>query len=165
MSVCYIALGSNLNSPLQQLNTAKNAINKISATQLMKCSSIYQSKALTLDDKPQQDYLNAVIEVTTSLTAENLLDELQAIETRQGRVREKRWAARTLDLDLILYAEQHIQTARLTVPHGEMANRNFVLYPLYEIAPELIIPGGKSLKEMLSTVSDQCLIKVGEFNG
>ena len=99
---CYIGLGSNLSQPLQQLNSAKDKIVNLPGTGLKKCSSIYQSTALTLDDEPQNDYLNAVIEIETTLTAEMLLDSLQQIELSQGRVREKRWGARTIDLDIFV---------------------------------------------------------------
>jgi len=165
MSICYIALGSNLNKPEHQLNQAKKAISQIAQTAVTKCSSIYKSEAITLDGKAQPDYLNAVIQVDTGLTPEALLDALQLIENQQGRVREERWGARTIDLDIVLFADQTIQTDRLIVPHPEMNNRNFVLYPLYQISPELGIPGGKSLKELLPMVSEQSLIKMGEFNG
>jgi len=164
MSACYIALGSNLNDPMQQLNAAKNAIDQIANTKVMHCSSIYQSKAITLDDEAQADYLNAVIQVETGLSADVLLDELQTIENRQGRVREKRWGERTIDLDIVLFADQIIATKRLTIPHCEMKNRNFVLYPLYQIAPELKLADNTLLKELLPAVSDQCLNKLAEFN-
>ena len=165
MSVCYIALGSNLNAPEQQINEAKQAINQIAQTAVIKCSSIYQSEAITLDGKTQPDYLNAVIQIETGLSPEALLDALQLIENQQGRVRNIRWGARTIDLDIILFANQIINTDRLTVPHPEMNNRNFVLYPLYQISPGLVMPGGKSLKELLAIVSEQSLNKMGEFNG
>jgi len=164
MSVCYIALGSNLHNPQQQLNAAKNAIEQISDTKIMHCSSIYQSEAITLDDEAQADYLNAVIQVETGLSADALLDGLQAIENRQGRVRDKRWGERTIDLDILLFGDQKIETKRLIIPHCEMKNRNFVLYPLYQIAPELQLPDNTLLKELLPAVSDQCLNKLAEFN-
>ena len=162
---CYIGLGSNLSQPLQQLNSAKDKIVKLPGTVLKQCSSIFQSKALTLDDEPQNDYLNAVIEIDTTLSAEKLLDSLQHIESGQGRVREKRWGARTIDLDILLYGNQQIKTSRLVVPHNEIENRNFVLIPLFQISPELEIPGKDFLKKLLNNVSDQALEKVSEFNG
>lgn len=164
MPVCYIALGSNLNNPQQQLNAAKTAIDKISKTKVMMCSSIYQSQAMILDDEPQGDYLNAVIQIHTDLAADVLLDELQSIENQQGRVREKRWGERTIDLDIVLFGDQKINTERLSVPHCEMKNRKFVLYPLHQISPELKFPDNMILKDLLSTVSDQSLHKLGEFD-
>lgn len=163
MTVCYIGLGSNLNQPLQQLYTARDNIDALPEVRVTNCSSIYQSKALILDDEPQEDYLNAVIQIETDLTAESLLDALFSIEFKQGRVREKRWGARTLDLDIILYGNQLIQTERLTVPHIEIENRNFVLTPLYQVASNINIPGKKSLKDLLAHIGDQELQLVAEF--
>lgn len=164
MPVCYIALGSNLNNPQQQLNAAKIAIDKISKTKILMCSSLYKSEAITLNGETQADYINAVIQIETDLAAEALLDELQFIENQQGRVRERRWAERTIDLDIVLFGNQQIETERLTVPHGEIKNRNFVLYPLYQISPELKFADNLNLKDLLPAVSDQRLHKLGEFN-
>jgi 2-amino-4-hydroxy-6-hydroxymethyldihydropteridine diphosphokinase len=162
---CFIGLGSNLYQPLQQLNNAKENISRLTDISLLKCSSIYQSKALTLDDEPQNDYFNAVIEIQTSLNANDLLDALQKLETEQGRSREKRWGARTIDMDILLYGSQQITTQRLTVPHAEIENRNFVLYPLSEISPDVIIPGKETLKALLEKTDFGSLKKIGEFNG
>jgi len=162
---CYIGLGSNLNQPLQQLNMAREKIAALAEITLLQSSSIYQSEALTLDGEPQNDYLNAVLEIQTTLQPEQLLDALQQLENEQGRVRDKRWGARTLDLDIILYGDQQIKTSRLNVPHIEMQNRNFVLLPLAQIAPQIKIPGKKTLKKLLEKNSGQVLQKVKEFNG
>ena len=162
---CYIGLGSNLNEPLKQLNDAKDKIANLPDTRLLQLSSIYQSKALTLDNEPQNDYLNAVIELETSLTAENFLNALQNIELDQGRVREKRWAARTIDLDILLYGDQQIKTERLIVPHIEIENRHFVMIPLSQISSDIEIPGKGKLKKLIESLSDQALEKMGEFDG
>lgn len=163
--VCgYIGLGSNMNNPLQQLNQAKQKIKTLPKTNLLKCSSIYQSEALTIDTEPQDDYLNAVIEIQTTLSPEQLLDSLQAIENQQGRVRKTRWGARSLDLDILLYAEQQIKTARLMIPHIEIKNRNFVLLPLLELSPNLKIAGIASLQKAIEKNQHQGLKKVNEFN-
>lgn len=178
MTTCYIGLGSNLCQPAEQLQMAKNAIHALADCRLIKCSSIYQSKALTLDEQPQDDYLNAVFQVETCLEAENLLDKLQSIETQQGRTRNTRWGARTLDLDILLFGNQIIQTQRLTVPHAEMLNRDFVLIPLYQIAPDIEIPGeipdeipetgaagSTPLKQLIKKHPGSSLKRIGEFNG
>ena len=165
MTVCYIGLGSNMNRPQQQLNEARDSIHALPATSVVKCSSIFQSRAITLDNEPQDDYLNAVIKIETEFTAEQLLDALLVIENDQGRKREKRWGARTLDLDILLYGDQIIQNKRLTVPHAEIENRNFVLLPLQQVEPDINIPGKKPLKELLNEVSDQALVEVDEFDG
>jgi 2-amino-4-hydroxy-6-hydroxymethyldihydropteridine diphosphokinase len=164
MTLAYIGLGSNLQNPLQQLNKARAAIAQLTDTEIRQCSSIYQSPAMTLDDVPQNDYLNAVIAIETTLDAEQLLDQLQCIETAQGRVRDKRWGARTLDLDILLYADLQQSDGRLNLPHAEMHKRRFVLQPLQQIAPQLRIPAQADLQTLLQAVQDQPLKKIGEFN-
>ncbi len=165
MSRCFIGMGSNLQQPLQQLRHARQAIDALPSTYVVACSSIYQSKALTLDDEPQDDYFNAVIEVQTGFSPGQLLDALQAIENAQGRTREKRWGARTIDLDILLYDDLTMSSERLTVPHAEMLNRSFVLIPLYQLAPELNIPGAGMLKVLVDRVQDDGLKRVREFDG
>ncbi|WP_373602860.1 2-amino-4-hydroxy-6-hydroxymethyldihydropteridine diphosphokinase [Aggregatibacter sp. HMT-949] len=146
MAIAYIALGSNLHTPLEQLKRALNALAQLPQTQLMAVSSFYRSKPLGPQDQP--DYLNAVVEISTALSPLALLDELQRIENEQGRVRLRRWGERTLDLDILLYGDEIIQTERLTVPHYDMHNREFVIVPLAEIAPNLILPNGQKLTEL-----------------
>lgn len=148
MSICYIALGSNLNDPLAQANQAIAALKQLPNTVVTDISPFYRSKPLGPQD--QNDYLNAVIKLTTSLTPIALLDELQAIEKSQGRVRkDNRWGARTLDLDILLYDDLIIGNDRLTIPHYHMKNREFVLYPLYDISPELILPDNDKLFDLI----------------
>jgi len=161
---CYIGLGSNLNNPLQQLNLAKQKIAALSDVDLLQWSSIYQSQAITIGGETQQDYLNAVLEIRTILSPEQLLDYLQQLENAQGRVRQKRWAARTLDLDILLYGDQQINSVRLTVPHIEMQNRNFVLLPLLELSPNLKLSGQFELATLIKKNCDQVLEKVNQFN-
>ena len=140
MTLCYIGLGSNLDDPAGQLRQALDALGKLPATRLLKCSSFYRSRPLGGKDQP--DYINAVAKLDTSLAALTLLDHLQRIESGQGRLRtEERWASRTLDLDLLLYGDAQIRERNLRVPHPEIAGRNFVLCPLLEIDPDIEIPG------------------------
>ncbi|AUG99864.1 2-amino-4-hydroxy-6-hydroxymethyldihydropteridine diphosphokinase [Pectobacteriaceae bacterium C52] len=147
----YLALGSNLTHPLQQVSAALAALDAVPQTRLVCCSSFYRSRPLGPQDQP--DYLNAVAELDTHLTAECLLDHTQRIEQEQGRVRKaQRWGPRTLDLDILLFGDAIINTERLTVPHYDMKNREFMLYPLAEIAPELVFPDGSSLAEQLKQV-------------
>lgn len=164
MTLAYIGLGSNLSDPQQQLNQAKAAIAALPDTHIKQCSSIYQSPAMTLDNEPQNDYLNAVIAIDTTLDAEQLLEQLQRIEDAQGRVRDKRWGARTIDLDILLYGNLQISTELLNLPHAEMHKRRFVLEPLQQIAPQLRIPAQAELQTLLQAVQDQPLKKIGEFN-
>jgi 2-amino-4-hydroxy-6-hydroxymethyldihydropteridine diphosphokinase len=99
----------------------------------------------------QPDYVNAVAALKTGLSAIELLKQLQAIENQQGRVRKQHWGARTVDLDILLYGQQSINTIDLVIPHAGIADRAFVLYPLQEIAPELDIPGHGALFELIKS--------------
>lgn len=147
----YIALGSNQAQPLQQVSNALEALEQLPQTRLVVCSPLYRTKPLGPQDQP--DFLNAVVALDTLLPPEQLLDYTQAIERNQGRVRkDERWGPRTLDLDIMLYGEQVIDTHRLTVPHYGLKEREFMLYPLADIAPGLTFPDGGTLAESLKQV-------------
>jgi 2-amino-4-hydroxy-6-hydroxymethyldihydropteridine diphosphokinase len=155
VTTAFIGLGSNLSDPETQLRTALAALAQLPQTRLLRSSSLYRSAPLLLPGAASQpDYLNAVAEIETTLEPEALLAELQALEARQGRVRDQRWGPRTLDLDLLLYGDRVIATAELTVPHAGLYERNFVLYPLAEIvggqAASLAIPGWGTLEALLA---------------
>ncbi|HSB95349.1 MAG TPA: 2-amino-4-hydroxy-6-hydroxymethyldihydropteridine diphosphokinase [Spongiibacteraceae bacterium] len=149
---CFLGLGSNLAEPLLQLKQALSALNRLEHCKLGLVSPFYRNPALG-PAGAQPDYINAVAELFTSLSATTLLGEMQNIENAQGRVRSERWAARTLDLDLLLYGDQAIATPTLEIPHPRLRERNFVLYPLHAIAPELILPDGTSLSALLDCCS------------
>jgi len=152
--IVYIGLGSNLAEPLVQLQAALNNIEKDPELQLLKVSGFYQSRALVLaDTQPQSDYINAAAMLESSLTAEQLLQKLHTIEVSQGRERNEKWAARTLDLDILLYGGLKIQTERLTIPHAQIQYRNFVIHPLFEIAGAIDIPGQGNLSTMAEKMS------------
>ena len=119
----------------------------IKQTSVAACSAFYSSAPIGPGEQP--DYVNAVACLETELDATALLDALQEIENRHGRERSIRWGARTLDLDILLFGSEIIDTARLSVPHPRMAERNFVLQPLAELAPELTMPDGRSLQALL----------------
>lgn len=149
--IVYIGLGANLNDPVQQLRSALSAISRIPDSQLIQYSSFYSSQPLGPSEQPE--YVNAVAALNTSLAPEELLKTLQSIELEQGRKRKaERWGPRTLDLDIILFGQRIINTELLTVPHYHFHLREFVLYPLYQIAPQLVLPDGKTVKELLQTV-------------
>lgn len=149
MTLAYIAIGSNLASPLEQVNAAVQALGDIPQTRVVALSSFYRTPPLGPQDQP--DYLNAAIALETVLSAEALLDNTQRIELQQGRVRkEERWGPRTLDLDIMLFGDAVINTERLTVPHYDMKRRGFMLWPLFEIAPDLIFPDGETLSDLLA---------------
>ena len=145
----YIAIGSNIASPLEQVNAAIQAIGEIPDSRIMAVSSFYRTPPLGPQDQP--DYLNAAVALETTLAPEALLDHTQRIELQQGRVRKaERWGPRTLDLDIMLFGDEVINTERLTVPHYDMKNRGFMLWPLVEIAPELLFPGNTPLRTYLA---------------
>lgn len=146
----YIGVGSNLHQPLEQ---AKTAIAELTAHRHLRnviASPLYQSKPVGPQDQP--DYINAVVKAQTQLGPHDVLDVLQKIENDHGRVRKRHWGERTLDLDLLLYGNAQIHTPRLTVPHSHMLERGFVLYPLADIAPQLILPNGQGLQQCLTQV-------------
>ena len=147
----FIGLGSNLKNPVDQVTGAIAELNTLPETALHGYSSLYQSSPMGGMDQP--DYVNAVARIDTRLEPHTLLEELQSIETAHGRVREERWGARTLDLDLLLYGSIKIDTPDLIVPHPGVGEREFVLYPLYEIAPDLEIPGLGAISELVSNCS------------
>ena len=138
--VAYIALGANLGNAVQTVQDAIHAINDLPQTQVTKQSSLYKTAAMeSLPGSPKSpDYINAVIEISCHQPATLLLEQLQKIEQKADRIRPYLNAPRTLDLDILLYGDAHIQTETLTVPHPRMWQRAFVLVPLAEIAPQLV---------------------------
>ncbi|MFM2486614.1 2-amino-4-hydroxy-6-hydroxymethyldihydropteridine diphosphokinase [Celerinatantimonas yamalensis] len=151
MQRCYIGLGSNLASPHQQLVAAIAALAQLKQCQIFAVSGLYASKPMGPQDQP--DYLNAVLSLDTTLTPLALLDATQHIEQNQGRVRKaQRWGPRTLDLDILLFGQETLDLPRLTVPHYGLEQREFVLIPLAEIAPELVLPNGKSVRELATRI-------------
>lgn len=145
----YIGLGSNLANPVEQIKSARAAITQIPGLQELAFSSLYHSAPMGPQDQP--DYVNAVMGIATDLPPIELLRCLQQIENEQGRVRkDQRWGARTLDLDVLLYGDQIIDLADLIVPHMGLADRAFVLYPLFEIAPHIQVPGKGTIADLLA---------------
>lgn len=155
MTVAYIGLGSNLDNPGAQLDNAIAALHNQPGIASVEESPRYGSKAIGPGEQP--DYLNSCARLHTSLSAEQLLDTLQGIENQQGRVRTLRWGARTLDLDLLLYGTQIIDTPRLQVPHPRIAERAFVLRPLCDLQADLQLPVGGLLSALLTGLDDQQL--------
>ena len=135
----YVAVGSNLNSPRERVAEACERIASLPATRLEMRSRIYLSRPMGPKDQP--DYVNAAIGPLTQLTARELLDALLDIERGMGRQRKERWGPRLIDLDLIWMVGAAIAEPGLTLPHPGVSMRNFVLYPLDDIAPTLDIPG------------------------
>lgn len=137
MAPAFIALGSNLNKPKQQVLLAIAAIIQLPHTSLIKNSSLYKTAPVGYDDQP--DFINAVLEVETKLSPLALLRELLIIEEKQGRERSFPNAPRVLDCDLLLYDDIVMNTKELILPHPRMHERGFVMLPLAEIAPDLVL--------------------------
>ena len=148
--LAYIGLGSNLQGPKEQIEKALKALSETKEITLLSVSSSYQSKPLL--DMPGPNYLNVVCKIETDLSALDLLNFCQEIEDNQHRVREVKWASRTIDLDILLYGNKVLATKRLTIPHPEMINRAFVLLPLFEIEPGIKLPLLGSLKGLLDRI-------------
>ncbi|QLB21257.1 2-amino-4-hydroxy-6-hydroxymethyldihydropteridine diphosphokinase [Vespertiliibacter pulmonis] len=155
METVYIALGSNLASPLEQLKQAVTSLRKFAYN--LEISPFYGSKPLGPQDQP--DYINAVAKFDTDLTALALLDRLQQIENKQGRVRLRHWGERTLDLDILLYGSQQIKSERLIIPHYDMQNREFVVVPLYDLSPNLQLPNGEKLADLYRQFANHKMMK------
>lgn len=151
MHCVYLGLGANLNSPKKQLDNAIAALKKLPDCEFISVSHYYASKPMGPQDQP--DYINAVACINTTLSPEKLLDLTQAIELEHGRVRKaERWGPRTLDIDMLLFDAQTINTERLIVPHYGLTEREFVVYPLLELAPKLILPSGIALHTIANTL-------------
>ena len=156
--VAYLGLGSNLQDPVAQLQQAIGELSDLPSSQLLSHSSLYGSKPMGPQDQP--DYVNAVAKISTNLTPLALLDAIQQLEQNHRRIRERHWGPRTLDVDLLLFDDQTIITERLTVPHVGIRERNFVLYPLAEINPQLELPDGTALAQLLDNCPLADLIKL-----
>lgn len=160
----YIALGSNMVIPAEQLSRALHALSILPQSSLLRCSSFYASKPMGPQDQP--DYVNAVAELHTSLSPLELLRALQGIELQQGRERKgEHWGPRTLDLDILLYGAQTIENTDLVVPHYGMKERAFVLIPLAEIATDLELPCGTKISELVENCDAASLEKLNTDSG
>ena len=147
----YIGIGSNLDEPLQHVKQAISELRQLAHSEYIATSALYRSSPMGPADQP--DYINAVSLLQTDLVPLELLDQLQSIERAHGRVRDgQRWGPRPLDLDILLYGEKIINETRLRVPHPGLHERSFVLYPLQDINPALVIPGDGPLAMLI----DQC---------
>ena len=155
-----IGIGSNLADPLAQVQQAVLALHGLSATSVLAVSPWYGSKPVG-GPADQPDYVNGAALLCTHLAPHALLAALQAIEQQQGRERHSRWAARTLDLDLLLYGEAMIEDERLSVPHPRLVERQFVLQPLADIAPDWRLPNGHTVASSLAALTARA---AGESN-
>jgi len=158
--LAFVALGANLGDPAEQIHRAQAELARLPETRLVARSSLYLSKPVGFLDQP--DYVNAVAALRTKLTPRALLDRLLEVETRHGRKREFKNAPRTLDLDLLLYDGLVMHEPGLSLPHPRMRERNFVLVPLAEIAPDCPIPGHGTASTCLARLDTGSLARLPE---
>ncbi|MGV6809130.1 MAG: 2-amino-4-hydroxy-6-hydroxymethyldihydropteridine diphosphokinase [bacterium] len=152
ITTAYLGLGSNLGDSFSYLQAAIDALQTHEHITVQAVSPLYCSKPYGVTDQP--DFLNAVVEISTCLSAIQLLRNVLAIEDRNGRVRlAQRWTARTLDIDVLLYGDALIQTPELTVPHPELCQRSFVVYPLYDLVGDSLLPNQRRLTDCLQALT------------
>jgi 2-amino-4-hydroxy-6-hydroxymethyldihydropteridine diphosphokinase len=158
MAIAYIALGSNLKQPILQIKQAITALADMPQTKLLQHSSLYLTPPVGYDNQP--DFINAVAKLETTLKPTQLLESILDIESSFGRERPFPNAPRVLDLDLLLYDELVMHTPSLTIPHPRMHVRSFVMLPLAEIAPDLLIPKLGNVVELLAKLDVSDIKKI-----
>lgn len=147
--IAWLGLGANLQEPLAQLTEAIQRIKNTTAVEVLQVSSFYKTPPWGDEDQP--DFINAVVQVETKLAPIELLQQTQNIENDMGRVRkDRRWGPRLIDIDVLLYADQTIDSDQLSLPHPRMHERAFVLLPLCELDSEIVIPGRGRADRLLS---------------
>ncbi|MBQ0833265.1 2-amino-4-hydroxy-6-hydroxymethyldihydropteridine diphosphokinase [Marinobacter sp.] len=151
----FIGLGSNLQEPAAQLAKAVAELAALPNTTFIAQSPFYASRPVGPQDQP--DYVNGAVWLSTELAPHTLLDQLQAIEQVHGRERLRHWGPRTLDLDLLVFGNQTLNDDRLTVPHRELPNRDFVLQPLLDLKPDLTLPDGVAIATLRAQCPDNWL--------
>jgi 2-amino-4-hydroxy-6-hydroxymethyldihydropteridine diphosphokinase len=159
----YVALGSNLEDPERQVHLAMDALAAHPALRVEARSRLYRSSPLGPQDQP--DFINAAVGLVTALDAHALLGELLGVERRMGRDRRERWGPRIIDLDLIWMVGAPIDTPELTLPHPGVPVRNFVLYPLNDIAPSLRIPGAGRVADLAGRIGAAGISLVDDLRG
>lgn len=162
MTTTYIALGSNMGDRLNYLEKALSCFKQYHQLELKKASSVYETPPWGKTD--QSPFLNCVLEIDTSFTPQMLLETLREIERQLGRERKEKWGPRTIDLDILLYGDEIINTTDLTIPHPRMSQRAFVMIPLIEIAPDLIHPVfKKTMKELADLLPKENMPVFGQL--
>lgn len=154
----FVALGSNLNQPAQQIRLALSALAALPDTTVVCSSSLYANPPIGPQDQPE--FVNAVTQLRTMLSAPELLAALKALERAAGRQGSRHWGERVLDLDLLSYADQVSEDPVLTLPHPGIAFRRFVLVPWLEIAPDACLPDGRALADLLPDAPSHSLHKL-----
>ena len=152
--ISFIGLGSNMGKPIDRCREGIEYLKALKGSQVLRVSSFYRTQPVGFLN--QEWFINAVIEIRTTLAAQELIRELQSIEGQMGRQKPFKWGPRIIDLDILLYGQEVIQTESLIVPHPELHKRRFVMEPLYEIAPYAIHPAfGVSVAGLMDRLSDK----------
>jgi 2-amino-4-hydroxy-6-hydroxymethyldihydropteridine diphosphokinase len=155
---CYLSLGSNIGDKVEQVTNAIDKLNSTRNISVSKISSYYVTRAYGYTKQP--DFVNAVIEIKTSLSAHQLLSICKQLEKLSDRIPSFRWGPRTLDIDIILYGNYAVCDDTLTIPHREFLFRDFVIYPLLEISPNISLPGGILVKDNAKIKEDTIIKKI-----
>lgn len=158
LATAYLALGSNLGQRLDQMRSALRLL-EAGGVRVRAVSHVYQNRAIGMVDA--DPFLNAVVQMETTLEPELLLDLCLKVETQLGRVRTAGWSPRTIDIDVLVYGEAHVETERLQLPHPRIAERDFVLQPLVDIQPDLKL-FGRTVRELLEALPVVELEQVSE---
>jgi 2-amino-4-hydroxy-6-hydroxymethyldihydropteridine diphosphokinase len=160
-SAAFVGLGANLGEAARTLREALCELDALPDTRLLRASRLYRTPAWGVEAQP--DFINAVAQLDTALDPRELLDALLALERAHGRdrARESRWGPRTLDLDLLLYGDRHIDEPGLRVPHPHLHERGFVLLPLAEIAPDLVVPGAGRVSTLAAAMAADGIEAIG----
>lgn len=154
MPVAYLGLGSNKGDRIGYIESAVSEIINVEKIELIKSSSIYETEPWGISD--QNYYLNCIHQIQTSLNAETLFEELKNIEKKLGRKDNKKWYEREIDIDLLFYNREIINSTTMKIPHPQIENRRFVLVPMNEVAPEFVHPIlNKSISQILNETSDR----------
>ena len=157
----WLGLGSNLQQPEAQIREALRRLDATTGIELLKVSSLYRTPPW--GDEKQDDFINAVSQIETALEPAALLNDIQGIENLMGRRRgDRRWGPRLIDIDLLLYGNLQVQAEDLVIPHPRMHERAFVLIPLIELEPGLVIPGHGRVDELLQQVDSIGIEKLHE---
>lgn len=157
MPRAYISLGSNLGDRLALLREAEAHLSRTPGIQILVRSSIYETEPVSFSDQPW--FLNRVLQIETTLDPHALLDAVQQVEAALGRTREVRWGPRTIDIDLLLYNGEVVASERLRIPHSELSRRRFVLMPLAEIDPQMRLPDGRAIADLLRALGDTQIVR------
>ena len=160
MHTVYLGLGSNQSNPISQIKNATELIEKIETSKIIKKSSLYESLPVGYLDQP--NFINQVISLQTSLSPAELFERFQQIEFQLKRVKKIVNGPRTIDIDILLFNQEIILTNDLTIPHPRMLDRAFVMIPLLEIEPNILVPKISNLKEILGKLDKKTLTKIDD---